>query len=348
MNDSQPQSTNAPERKGVPAALVVVGILFLISLPFVPWLARGLNQQSAENAVIAVGGRASYGKYLLEEADYFRDGKQQGKSFIRDLFGDAYVEELTLVELRKEVPKSVLTQVSQLPHLEILDASGANFDDADVAIFSDCVSLKKLWINGSRATAGSVETIAELPNLMSLNLDDMSVDDDALTSIGKHPELKRLYLARTQVTDAGVAKLTGLGKLLGIGLEGTEVTDGSTEHLAKLQTLKELRLGDSAITDAGASRLSKLTNLQSLNLEDTKLTTAGLSWLADCEQLEIVDLSGTDVTDVIINVLAAMPKLVSVSLRNTAVSPAAIEELKRALGPTATVQSDLGDVLLAR
>jgi hypothetical protein len=83
-------------------------------------------------------------------------------------------------------------------------------------------------------------------------------------------------------------------------------------------------------------------------LANTNLTTAGLSWLADCENLEILDLSGTKVTDGIINVLASMPKLVSVSLRRTDVSQGAVEELKRAVGRGVTVQSDLGDTLLAQ
>ena len=348
MNDTELQTNSPPAKGKARAVLIIVGVLLAVSLPFVPWLAHGLQQQSAEKAILDAGGRASYGKYLLEEADYVRDGKQQGKSFVHDLLGDAFTEELTLVELRKDVPRSLLAKLAKLPHLEILDAGAANFEDDDLAIFASCQGLKKLWINGSQATASGVQVIAGLSNLMSVNLDDIALDDTAVASLGNHSELKRLYLARTLVTDVGVEQLTGLGKLIGIGLEGTKVTDSSTEHLAKLSTLKELRLGDTALTDDGAKQLAKLKKLQSVNFENTRLTTAGLSWLADCDELEIVDLSGTDVTDGIINILAAMPKLVSVSLRRTQVSPEAIDELKRTVGRNVTVQSDLGDKVLAQ
>ena len=349
MNDSQTPPSNDPPAKGIAkTALIVIGILMAISLPFVPWLARGLNQQRAEKAVVAAGGRASYGKYLLDEADYFRDGKQRGKSFFHDLLGDAFTEQLTLVELRSEVPRGLVMKLARLPDLEILDVGGANFEDADVALLTDCDGLKKLWLSGSRVTGEGVQSISQLPQLMSLNLDDVQLDDGAVAALGNHPELRRLYLARTNVTDEGIGKLAGLSKLLGIGLEGTGVTDNAMEHLAKLSTLKELRLGDTAITDSGAKQLGQLQHLKSVNLENTQLSTEGLSWLADCQNLEIVDIAGTEVTDGIINVLAAMPKLVSVSLRRTAVTPAAIEELKRSVGRNVTVQSDLGDQVLAQ
>lgn len=348
MSDTKVQTHSPPAKGRARAALVGVGALLAVSLPFVPWLAHGLNQKNAEKAIVEAGGRASYGKYLLDEADYFRDGKQQGKGFLQDLLGDAFTEELTLVELRKEVPRSLLAKLSRLPHLEILDAAAAKLEDADVALLADCPRLKKLWINGGQVTADGVQTIAALPNLMSVNLDDIPLNDTAMAALGNHQELKRLYLARTQVSDAGVEQLTGLSKLLGIGLEGTQVTDSVATHLAKLSTLKELRLGDTALTDAGAKQLAQLKKLQSVNFENTRLTTAGLSWLADCDELEIVDISGTDVTDGIINVLSAMPKLVSVSLRRTRVSPEAVEELKRTVGPNVTVQSDLGDKVLAQ
>ena len=57
--------------------LILIGILLAASLPFAPWVSRGMSQSSVENAVKEAGGRASYGKYLLESGDYFRDERSR-------------------------------------------------------------------------------------------------------------------------------------------------------------------------------------------------------------------------------------------------------------------------------
>ena len=80
-------SDNAPASGKSKLVLIVIAVLLLVTLPFVPWLASGLRQSSVEGAVVAAGGRASYGKRLFEEGDYVTDEKKQGKSFVGDLFG---------------------------------------------------------------------------------------------------------------------------------------------------------------------------------------------------------------------------------------------------------------------
>ncbi len=343
MNDSA-----EPKRSSSKLVLVVIGLLLLATLPFLPWVFHGWAQGSAEQAVIAAGGRASYGKRLFEEGDYVTDEKRQGKTFIGDLLGDAFVEKLTQVELRKELPdSSVLGKLRKLGDLEILDASGANFGDEQLKLFADSAGLKKLWVNGSRISAAGLEAISGLPTLMSLSIDDTEIGDDAMESVGKHANLKRLYMANTKITDSGIEKLSGLSVLLGIGVEGTGVTDTTVEHLSKMSALKEVRLGDTSITNAGASKLGALKNLQSVNLTNTRLTADGLGWMAEAPELEIVDISGTDIEDDIVDILLKMPKLVSVSLRKTSISADAVQQLKRNLRG-ATVQYDEDRIQIGR
>lgn len=342
MNDQQVM----PSRWGR-GVFIVIGLLLLVSLPLIPWFSRGLKQSGTAKAVIAAGGRASYGKYLHDTADYVKDEKIQEKQLIKDVFGEAFVDKLTQVEVRKEIPDALVRRISRLPALEILDASNANLDDADMKRLAAAKGLKKLWINGSQVTAEGLRQLSELPNLMSLALDDTAIDDAALEFLVGHAELRRLYLANTAVSDAGIPKLTRLTKLLGIGLEGTKVSDQCLSEIARFPELEEVRLSDTLVSDDGVSVLSKLPKLKSLTLSNTKLTSAGLSWLPDCQSLEILDLAGTAVDDSVIDVVAEIPQLVSVSLRGTSVSDDAINQLKRRLGRGVTVQSDTGDTVLA-
>lgn len=342
MSDKHDSHAGAKTFRGQ-SVLAVVGLLLLVALPFIPWLSRGISQRSAANAIKSSGGLASYGKRLLDGADYVKDEKRRGeKSLLADLFGDPFVEQLTQVQLRKPIQnRSVLNSLPKLRHLEILDATGAQFTDEDLRIIADCPTLKKLWVNGGSITAAGLNSIAQLPNLMSLSLEETPVDDVAVAAIVEHSNLKRLYLKNTNITDTGVAQLTVLTGLLGIGLEGTRITDASVQELAKMSSLQEVRLSNTAITDTGTAPLASLPNLQSLFLNNTEVTTAGVSWMKDSQQLEFVELAGTKVNDDVIPVLAAMPKLISVDLRKTSLSRDAVDELRQHVE---TVQSEFSEI----
>lgn len=327
--------------------MVAVGVLLLGTLPFVPWLSRGLRQSGTEEAIVEAGGRASYGKKLVETGDYFMDKTDRDKRWMRDLFGEAYVDELTFVEFQKEMPKNLVGRVAALPFLESLDASNAQLNDEDVKKLGKAITLKKLWLNNNTAlTAEGFAIFANLTELASLALDDTAIDDSTLDILAGLKNLKRLYIANTGVTDDGVSKLVGLNQLLGLGLEGTEVTDMCLPYVAKLTALEEVRLSQTKVTDVGIKELSELPQLKSLTLVDTNLTSAGLTWLPQCENLEILDLEGTQVDDSVVDSIAQIPKLVSVSLRRTSVSDEAVNRLKRQVRG-ATVQSDTGDNVLA-
>lgn len=328
--------------------MIAVGVLLLATLPLVPWLSRGLKQSGTEEAIVDAGGRASYGKKLVETGDYFMDKTDRDKRWMRDLFGEAYVDELTYVEFQKEVPKQLVGRIAALPYLESLDASNGQLNDDDVKKLEKAVTLKKLWLNSNDAiTAEGFAVFANLAELASLALDDTAIDDATLDTVAGLKKLKRLYIANTNVTDAGVAKLIGLNQLLGLGLEGTKVTDTGLVDVAKLSALEEVRLSQTAITDKGIKELSKLPQLKSLTLVDMDITSAGLTWLPQCENLEILDLAGTKVDDSVVDSVAQIPKLVSVSLRRTSVSDDAVNRLKRQVRG-ATVQSDTGDTVLAQ
>ena len=341
MNDEQAAKPKAAGSFGR-TLLIVLALLLLLLVPFLPWLIRGLNQRAAEAAVKAAGGRASYGKRLHADATYVTDEKRRGKKgMVADVFGEAFVEQLTQVEIKKPLERPyVLGRLSKLRELEILDLSGAGVSDDDFKLIARCETLKKLWVgqDGGKVTAAGIAELSGLPNLASLGLDNLALSDEAMDSIAGHTTLKRLYMDGTQVTDDGVSKLTGLQGLMGIGLQGTSITDAAIDALLAMKELEEVRIGNTGVTNAGVSKLASLPKLKSLNLENNKLTDDGLAWLADAKTLEIVDLSGTQVTDAIADTLASMPKLITVYLHRTAVTKPAWEALRRELGSGVQVQ----------
>lgn len=72
MSDKHDSHAGAKTFRGQ-SVLAVVGLLLLVALPFIPWLSRGISQRSAANAIKSSGGLASYGKRLLDGADYVKD-----------------------------------------------------------------------------------------------------------------------------------------------------------------------------------------------------------------------------------------------------------------------------------
>ena len=215
--------------------MIVVGVLLLVTLPLLPWLSRGLKQSGVEKAVVEAGGRASYGKKLVDTADYFMDETDKDKKWMRDLFGQAYTDQLTFVEFQKEMPKHLISQIAELPFIESLDASNSGLADEDVKKLEKATTLKKLWLSNNDAlTPQGFSALSNLTELASLALDDTQVDDATLDILGGLTNLKRLYIANTAVTNEGVAKLSPLKQLLGIGLEGTQVSDACLGEIAKL------------------------------------------------------------------------------------------------------------------
>ena len=256
MNDEQAAKPKAAGSFGR-TLLIVLALLLLLLVPFLPWLIRGLNQRAAEAAVKAAGGRASYGKRLHADATYVTDEKRRGKKgMVADVFGEAFVEQLTQVEIKKPLQRPyVLGRLSKLRELEILDLSGAGVSDDDFKLIARCETLKKLWVgqDGGKVTAAGIAELSGLPNLASLGLDNLALSDEAMDSIAGHTTLKRLYMDGTQVTDDGVSKLTGLQGLMGIGLQGTSITDAAIDALLAMKELEEVRIGNTGVTNAGVS-----------------------------------------------------------------------------------------------
>ena len=207
---------------------IAVGILLIATLPFAPWLARGLAQSSAVKEIGAVGGRVIYNNYLSPTGDYHTDEKSADNEWKRKLFGSAFVDQITCVTIGKQLKtKSVIRKIARLPELQTLNVAGSNFDDADAARIAVCTKLQRLDLPGTQITREGLQAFAVLPDLVSLNLDNTPIDDDAIDAILAHSNLKRLYLAKTSITNVGVAKLISMTSLLGLGLEGTKVTDAA-------------------------------------------------------------------------------------------------------------------------
>jgi hypothetical protein len=120
-----------------------------------------------------------------------------------------------------------------LPALTHLSLWNSTADDATLAAFRNCTSIRKLDLTGTRITD------AGLAHVSGLN------------------KLKWLDLSGTEVTDAGMSHLTSLGRLHWLSLQETAVSDGAVASLGKVRSLRKLILDGEIVTAATLERIQQ-------------------------------------------------------------------------------------------
>ena len=194
------------------------------------------------------------------------------------------LERLTIsaIDLREaKVDNALLLHVGNLTEVRRLDLSNAEIDDIGLAQISH-LPLRELWLQSTKITDVSADTISRMKTLDFLQLNSTDVTDvfrDELTAMPKladlglrgtfvtgkgmdylsrHPKLKKLDVYHTSVDDDGVAFLSNCKTLTFVGLSKTKITDKALEHLAKLPNLTRTDLSANRhVTDEAISAFQK-------------------------------------------------------------------------------------------
>src|SRR6185369_4842777 len=125
-----------------------------------------------------------------------------------------------------------ISNIAQLPRLEVLDLGGTNISDRGVAELARLQNLQRLDLRGTRVTAKGLAALAPLPNLHHLKLwQAKGIDDSAIPIVLKMARLTALKLPETNVTAAGLTQLATHKSLRHLLLGGLSLKPEEVESL---------------------------------------------------------------------------------------------------------------------
>lgn len=110
-----------------------------------------------------------------------------------------------MVDLAREqnINKNRLRALRPLrKHIISLHAGFSNWTDAEAGFLASCKNLRKLELQGTEITDGSLRTLKKLKQLESLNLYQTKVTDEGLAHLMDMPSLRQVYLWQSEVSEA--------------------------------------------------------------------------------------------------------------------------------------------------
>ncbi len=226
-------SSEPPQKSKVGIALPLIG-LAAVAVGVGYWLLSGSRaaEQAAKQAVTELGGITVL------------DASQQHVGSLN----------LQLVKGEAEIQKA-MAEVSDLPHLEVLDASSTLLSDNDLATVAGLSKLNSLHLNGTQLTDAGLPRLAPLQQLYGLHVARTGVTDKGLTEIAKLQGLVHLDLSGNDV-GSGLAELKSLPKLTWLLVQDVALEPAVLDALGVLTQIERLTIGD---TDARPEVVEDLT-----------------------------------------------------------------------------------------
>ena len=223
------------------------------------------------------------------------------------------------------------------------DLDWMNCNDDDVALLSDCPSLRRVYIASDAITDRAAELLADTQQLRHIRLTGNQLTEASLrhlsrcqaeiieltgrglkhipneifSQLAKSETRRDLRLWDTALTDDNLQALSSLTSLRVLCADGHQLTPAGLKQLASMPFLQEIRLPGANWTDETIALLQPLKSLRRIDLADSAITNAGLAELANITSLEWIDLQGTDITNQGVAALAALNDLQRLELRGT-------------------------------
>jgi internalin A len=278
-----------------------------------------------------------------------------GGAVIRDAEG-----RVTGVDLRGTwVTDSDLRRLNQLPDLSYLDLSQTRITDQGMqeikhlanvvelnlrfaeyvtdeglAALKEWKKLKRLNVQGTKASDTTLEHISGITGLEAVNVGSVMLTDVGLERLSTLTNLKELTMGGNELGDAGLQALRQLPTLTYLDLSGRQGTDSNVwaismsevglEAVLTLKDLRELRFG---CTSIGVG----IEGAKFAEVSAMSVTPAWLEKMKSLKKLEKLKLQGCDrINDDSIATLLAMPALREVDLKGTAVTGKGVAALKAA------------------
>ncbi len=223
-----------------------------------------------------------------------------------------------------------------------VDAFGA----AEYRLLGQCVSLKKLTIDGKTLTDETLPLLAGLTSLEEFSTNQSKLSDAGYRGFAALTKLAKLSLWHPSwdlpsFTGAGLAHLKSLPNLRRLTFAGSTTGDAAYAALAELTQLEEFHSWHTMHTPSGNAQLTKLTNLKGLRLGQRlpkwgtspapTLDGATVALIAAIPSLERLELFEAVFTADDLLPLRRLPRLGSLKIHQTDISAADVERLRAAL-----------------
>lgn len=207
------------------------------------------------------------------------------------------LKELRELRLHGSLTGRSLAAVLQIPALEVLTLSSAQFGPADLELLKDCKLHELTFLDFRLRDTVDLEVFRTMPALQLLSF-NLGADTDLVAALPSLPKLKKLGITSSpELTDEALPMLVERFP----ALELVNLARCGNLHGTRLGALKELpnleliELTDTAVDDAALSLLTGL-NLPRLILRSTRITDASIPLLNSLPLVEL-DLGNTRITD---------------------------------------------------
>jgi hypothetical protein len=250
----------SPTKRWLRISLRTSFVLFTCVAIAVGWFARYANQRWAAFAALRQAG-----------ADI-----QMGvgePSRLEDWFGAELFGTVNKVDLREgKADNKLMVRIAALQELRRLDLSNADIDDDGLRLIKH-LPLRELWLQETKISDASAQTLSQIKSLDFLQLNATSLSDAFLEQLQPLPELENLGLRGTDVTGDGMKYLSRHPKLKKLDVYHTEVDDSGVAYFVACQSLGEIGLSMTKVTDAVFEHLDKLPKLTDVDLNASPVTT---------------------------------------------------------------------------
>jgi hypothetical protein len=154
------------------------------------WIAvkmqRAGRQKEAVESIIQLGGIVYYDYQYDSRKNLTRNAIQPDPAWLRNMLGDDYFREVTLVSFYNKK---------------------LNVTDADLENLKELNHIYMLQLDKTQITDAGLESLEGLLQLQELYLGNTQITDSGLKHLKGLKRLHRLYINNTQVTTAGVVDL---------------------------------------------------------------------------------------------------------------------------------------------
>lgn len=238
----------------------------------------------------------SFADVTVEKAIREKLGKTSGKISTYEL--------QNIYRLKLPTGVKSLKDLSKLPNLEYLDASGLNIKD--ITAIGKLSKLRVLYLQRN-----SISNISALKNLKDLEV--LSLNGNQLVyinTLASFTKLQKLYLRENKIINiSALSKLTNLATLE-LGKNSIQKIDS----IKNLKYLKFLALDNNQVSDLSA--LKALTNLKYLDLSNNKISS--IKTIKSLTGLESLYLQRNTISD--ISTVSTFKKLKLLSLNGNNIS----------------------------
>lgn len=149
---------------------------------------------------------------------------------------------LQLIKGESEIHQAMIL-VSDLPYLQVLDASATPLGDDDLAHVSALSKLNSLHLNDTLVTDNGLKSITPLQQLHGLHMARTALTDKGLAQVAKLQSLVHLDVSGNKV-GVGLANLKALPKLTWLLVAEVDLDAETLNALGELTQVKRLTIGD--------------------------------------------------------------------------------------------------------